>query len=150
MTSLELEVNITQNDITTFALLNYYRRISTRIMLVLVLFFLIFLFFSYNANGESNYMVLIGFVVCLFYLVFIPVIIFLKARHNFLSEKKFKDPIHWIFTPEKVEVKGHGFSSHFLWSSVYKVIELKKMFLIYHNSNSANVIPKQNWQSEDL
>src|SRR5687768_7738642 len=101
MTSLELEVNITQNDITTFALLNYYRMIFTRIMLVFVLFFLIFLYFTYNTNGESNYMTLIGFLVCLFYTLFIPVIIFLKARHNFLSEKKFKYPIHWIFTPEK-------------------------------------------------
>ncbi|MEC3875917.1 YcxB family protein [Chryseobacterium salviniae] len=86
----------------------------------------------------------------LVFFLFIMIRTYFSVKNIFYSNKKIQENISYIFTDEKICMEGETFSEDFTWNSVYKVNENKEWFLIYHNAQTMNMVPKKYFTKEQL
>ncbi len=85
------------------------------------------------------------------YIVFVRnVIIKVTARKNFNSYQRLQEEITYELTPEKMKVTGESFYSEVDWKATFKILEIKRAFLIYGSSVVANIISKKNMTQDEI
>ncbi len=80
----------------------------------------------------------------------LPVSIFLSAKKNFYSNARLQEEVEYEFYWNKMKTKGSSFNSEIEWKKSYKIVELKKWFLIYQSRQVANLIPKRSLDGSQL
>jgi hypothetical protein len=81
----------------------------------------------------------------LFIIVIFPAVIYWNARRNFFSHSRLQEKIMYEFSDQKIKIIGETFNSEMDWTKTYKILELKRWILIYHNRIIANIIPKESF-----
>ncbi|AWA30476.1 hypothetical protein HYN48_10470 [Flavobacterium magnum] len=85
-----------------------------------------------------------------FYLIFIPVMLYIKSTRNFASNKRIQQPVIYEFTADKMFSKGERFNSELAMDSLYRIEETRDWFLVYQSKQVANLIPKREMTDADL
>lgn len=91
---------------------------------------------------------LIYIIVILSVLIWTPIKIRKKIKNAFYTNKTLQELIIYDFSSEKIEITGETFQSEISWSTVFKITELKKWFLIYQSNNVVNLVPKKNFSQQ--
>jgi len=89
------------------------------------------------------------FVHCYILFISFPYI-YISSKNIYLGDRKVKEPCTYIFSKERIQLIGASFSSEFTWINITRIVETKRLILFYHNSNSANLIPKKGVPEQDL
>ena len=92
----------------------------------------------------------LGIAFLLFFLVFMPVSVYTSSKKSYRSNLRIQEPMEYTFTADKIIVTGSSFNSERDWNQVFKIIELKRYFLIYENNMIFNMIPKSALSSEEI
>lgn len=101
-------------------------------------------------SSGSNWSGWIYFIVVMLILALAHLTIYIQARKNYTTQKKISSPLQWKFSGSTIEAIGDGFSSEFSWDSLYKVVENKQYFLLYHSIRLANIIPKRDMSADQM
>ncbi len=76
-------------------------------------------------------------------LLYLPVILFLKSKQQYLSNPSFKKPLHYKMTEEGMEVsQGEEVQSQ-KWEDMYKAVSTMKSIVVYTSPVGASVFPKR-------
>ena len=142
MQPLSVQTNLLLKDSINFAFYHYFRKGSSKVVLMICFFAFLYFLMIYSSHPEDTSVLLKAFYIFLIYL-FLPGVIYYQARKAFLSEKKFSQPIQWDFDIVGAVSRGFGFEITFTWNSILNVTESKDAFLIYHSNRTANIIPKR-------
>ena len=91
----------------------------------------------------------------LFYIMFcLPflfiLLIYYSTKKQFNNNYRLKEDFVFIFNSEYFQEKGETFDLKHYWNKLLRVTERKSYFLIYHNRNRANVIPKDSFDNDKL
>lgn len=144
-----VDVNTTKNDYLKFQKHHTlkYIWIYIAIALLAALVFVIMLM-NKNNTGQINALYAICFaVICilLLYMIINSIVKIIK-----LSKKEEQKPVFsYTFTKGGVHCESGSRSFELPWTNVYKVTEIKPMFLVYLNSESAFIVPKRCFRSEN-
>lgn len=72
-----------------------------------------------------------------------PLVIYTTIRRNYISSSHLKQPVSIEFTSNEIRITGESFYTMLMWPKIYKVVELKRWFLIYENNLAAVIIQKK-------
>lgn len=89
------------------------------------------------------------FFATLLITVFQPAGFFYIIWRNYRSSNQLTEELEIDLSPTLIKVRGDSFYMELLWEKIYKVVELKNWFLIYQNTLSAVIIPKQSLSPEE-
>lgn len=133
---------------------NFYFTYSRPIMIVfcvLALFFAVALLFLYATGYVMDK---VNLYIMVFYIVYvscvIPLMVYVRTRKYYESNKNLHKPITYEFTDNGIELSGEDISSRYLWENVYQVRESKNMFYIYQSKAIANLLPKRYFSAEEI
>jgi len=143
---ITVKTHITFKDFLNFNLKNSLSRI-------IIFSLIIFLFFGlnfYNAENDTKEIFKSATIWFAAIIVFIIVRSYFRLKNAFYSNKKIQEIITYTFTDERVHTKGETFDGDFTWNTVFKVKETKDWFLIYQSKTTMNMIPKKNFNSNQI
>src|SRR5436190_15709847 len=79
-----------------------------------------------------------------------PLVIFNIIWRNYKSSNHLTEPLEIEFTKSEIKMQGRSFYTEIKWENIFKIVEHKNWFLIYQNTLSAIVIPKNDFQKGEL
>jgi hypothetical protein len=74
-----------------------------------------------------------------------PLVIYTTILKNYHSSSHLKEPLEIEFTHSQVKITGKSFYTEFDWGKTFKIVELKKWFIIYESNLTAVIIPKKSF-----
>jgi hypothetical protein len=100
------------------------------------------------AGKVSIWPILILFLLIL-YRIGAPILTKVIAKRQFESNKLLQYETVYTFSTEGIQVQSDVRLDHWRWGNVFKVIETKQYLAILESNQSANVIPKRCFTSEE-
>lgn len=137
---------ITFKDFLIFNLKNSLIRIIVFPIIALIFFGINY----YNADNDNREFMESASIWLMVFFVFIIIRTYFSVKNIFNSNKKIQEVISYTFTDEKIRMAGETFSEDFTWDSIYKVKENKEWFLIYHNAQTMNMVPKRFFKNKQI
>lgn len=146
---IKVDVNATKKDYLSFHVQNMYRSLWIYVLLMALVIILLILNIQYHGRtgqiDDSLVVMLIMACVMFLYVLVNNIVKVLRA-----AKKEEEKPVfEYTFTKGGMHCDSNGRSFDLNWKEVYKVVELKNMFLVYINKNSAFIIPKYAFNSDD-
>lgn len=143
------DVNTTKKDYISFQKHHILKFVWIYVLVaLLVALILVMLIKSKNSTGEINvlYAMCFGIVCVLFvYMILNSVIRIIRSA----KKEEAKPMFSYTFTKGGVHCESGGRSFDLPWTNVYKVTETEPMFLVYINKDSAFIVPKRCFKSEE-
>lgn len=131
---LELDVKMTANVLYDYFLYHTYTGLQG-ILGAVVGALLIVIFFM----GQSPMYLIAGLVVELY----LPYTLFLRSRKQFLDNKVFKEPIHYLFDDEGMTVSQGENSESIEWENIHRAVSTPSSILLYTSAMNASIFPKK-------
>lgn len=75
-----------------------------------------------------------------------PALIYMTIRRSYRSSNHLQEHLEIVFIADLIKIKGESFYMELNWNNMYKITELKKWFLIYQNTLSAILLPKESFK----
>ncbi len=145
---IQVDVNTTKQDYYDFQKHHTLRYIWIYILLAVLTGLLAAVNIRiYKNTGVLNYLTVFINIIALIMLVYMVVTSILKIKNTAKAEEK-KPVFVYIFTKGGVHCASNGKSFDLTWDKIYKVTEVKEMFLVYLNQESALIVPKRFFTSE--
>ena len=100
---------------------------------------LYFIGFNIPFDEPPHFLLVLGF----FIVAILPFSIYRSAKNNYSSLGRIQEKIIYEFTAGKIIETGETFSMEMEWTDFYRIQELNDWIIFYHNSGSANFLPKK-------
>lgn len=134
-------------DFKEYLRANYSINYSRPFMIILTVFGVILILIGlFNLAYSGNMMdrhLWFQLVFGIYFVFFIPIIIYFKSKKNFTSPGRLAERMFWTIDPEWITVKGESFETKMTWDKMVKVIENKNVFLIYQSKLMAHIVSKK-------
>jgi hypothetical protein len=79
-----------------------------------------------------------------------PLVIFNLISRNYRSSNYLTEPLEVKILRDGIKMRGESFFTEINWDKIYKIVEYKNWFLIYQNTLSAIIIPKNVFDDNQL
>lgn len=153
---LTITVTLTQKDYAT-ALRELARHRSSWAIRVLFWISVAFLgWMAYSVLRDSETHFLNGLMAVVGVAMFLSLILFLKLFGPWLGARQFVKKNPTKLGPSKVSISSHGVDYESLqanttakWSAYPRILETKDLFLLYTQSNIAQILPKRCFENPD-
>ncbi len=152
---IEVNTQLTLKDYISFNYSHFFRSRMAKFYMGFLAFMTILMIFNFVAmpadveyeepDSPGNYF---GWLLPLIF-IFSIVSVYFQARKNFLNSKQLQAPILFTFTADNVSIKGTDFDTFNTWDLYQKVEETKKLFVLFQNNVSVNLIPKADFASSN-
>ncbi|GEM_PF-560102 len=144
MEKIEVAFKVTLDDVKEFQFYHYKKSISYKFFIVCCIFFVPLTLLIFFADPKQNWLLgCLGFIYLFLLIFWIPMRIKRRSRLNFTTTKAYEDEINWTIDEIGFVVKGTNFEGKNQWTSLYKVKELKNIFVFYSNKFAATILPKR-------
>lgn len=132
---MEIDVQMDAQILYDYMLYHTYHGLAG-ILGTLVGLFMIVYFIGYQA---SVLYLIFGIVVILY----LPVNLFMASKRQALTNEAFKQPLHYAFTEEGIEVSQGESSDSLAWEHMRKAVSTAKSIIIYTSKVNATIIPRK-------
>ena len=144
MEEIEVAFTVTLDDVKEFQFYHHKKNISYKIFILFSIFFIPFTLFVFYASPKQNWLLgFMGFLYLFLIFIWFPMLIKNRSRQNYTTTQAYEDEIHFTIDEIGFVAKGSKFESRNQWSSLYKVKELKNVFVFYFNKYAATILPKR-------
>ena len=146
---INVDVNTTKKDYYNFQMYHSYRFAWIyALIFIMDISLLVVLLTEWNKTGKFN--PLLAFILAAGIVAFVYIVTNNIIRMTKTARLEDKKPVfHYTFTKGNMHCEADGNSFDLAWSQIYKVIETKKMFLVYVNKEAALIVPKVSFNSQD-
>ena len=79
-----------------------------------------------------------------------PLVIYTTIWRNYHSSNHLKEPLEIDLQQHEIKMRGESFYTEIRWEKMYKIVELNDWFLLYQNNLSAVIIPKKDFQYNEI
>lgn len=137
----EFDIKLTVRDMYRFSMYHTYSGIHGAASVIIAV--LIFLVAAKTYGSVEMLYTELYIVFGILFLIYMPVSLYLKAKHQITSSEVFREPLHFTVTEEKITSSQREESADLSWEQIYKVVETKSNILVYSNRINAFVLPKE-------
>jgi hypothetical protein len=150
---IELEGQLTRDDVIRFQYFHTFRRIWLVAAAFLVLAFLVQACLVVEFLTDPGYRTIFSNVapfefMLLFWLVMLGVMPYRNAKKAFSSQRYFAAPISYNFTASTISNHGQDISGSIAWSVLKHLRETRNYFFLYQNQANAFIVPKRFFRNE--
>lgn len=143
--TLTTQLSIADYTKVTFHIL--YRNFAIKFLTGTGLFMFLAIGISFNDFDSFPWVPLL---IAFFFTVGLPLQVYFNARRNYKSNGRINEPVTYELNEEHIELTGESFNSKLTWDKVYSVTENKDWVLIWQNRQVANVLPKRDFNDDEL
>lgn len=138
-TSIEIDVQLDKKTLNHFLIRNNFLRAGGVIGLLISIAAIagLIAFWQYFGVAQRVILIFLG----LMFTVIQPVTLLLKGWEQ-LKKGAFREPFHYTFSPEGIEVVNIAGTANVEWDNIRRVVTAKDALYIYMNSVSAFIIPR--------
>lgn len=148
MTDIEFEFRLTSNEFTSGVMRMNMRKPVFIILMVVGLFMLLsYLLSLIRGEGEIDHFSLL---VGLIFTVLIPLSTIRSIKRNYKRLPKLKELMKYVVTERQLCIEAETYNCTLQLDQIHKVMETKKMLLIYENKLQAYLIPKRALVADQL
>ena len=122
--------------------------VSTIIIMVFVLLYTIFTRGD-SSNGKLSIWPFALFFMLVFYRIASPFVTKIIAMKQFESDKLVQKETEYTFSSDGVKAESDVKIVNLRWPEVSKIVETKQYFALYEKAQTANIIPKRCFASEE-
>jgi len=79
-----------------------------------------------------------------------PTVVYTIIHRVYYSSNHICEPLEMEILPREIKIHGKSFYMEVRWDKMFKIVEKPKWFLIYHNSLSAIIIPKNDLRKSEV
>ncbi len=137
---IEIDVQLDKKTLNHFLLRNNFLRTGGVIGLLISAAASVGLVAFWNYFGAAQRMILL--FLALMFTVIQPVTLLMKGWEQ-LKKGAFREPFHYTFTPEGVEVVNIAGTANVEWEQIRRVVVTKDAMYIYMNAVSALIISRE-------
>ena len=137
---IEIDVQLDKKTLNHFLLRNNFLRTGGVIGLLISAAAIVGLVAFWNYFGAAQRMILL--FLALMFTVIQPVTLLMKGWEQ-LKKGAFREPFHYTFTPEGVEVVNIAGTANVEWEQIRSVVVTKDAMYIYMNAVSALIISRE-------
>ncbi len=137
---IEIDVQLDKKTLNHFLLRNNFLRAGGVIGLLISAAAIVGLVAFWNYFGAAQRMILL--FLALMFTVIQPVTLLMKGWEQ-LKKGAFREPFHYTFTPEGVEVVNIAGTANVEWEQIRRVVVTKDAMYIYMNAVSALIISRE-------
>ncbi len=137
---IEIDVQLDKKTLNHFLLRNNFLRTGGVIGLLISAAAIVGLVAFWNYFGAAQRMILL--FLALMFTVIQPVTLLMKGWEQ-LKKGAFREPFHYTFTPEGVEVVNIAGTANVEWEQIRRVVVTKDAMYIYMNAVSALIISRE-------
>jgi hypothetical protein len=134
----------TKIELSEYRRMVFYNTYSHPLFIFLHFIGISFILF-YLVGGAGDWFVLFTTI----FLLYLPISIYRSSRSSYESSKTVHEHLFYTFSPQGVEVRGETVNFSIQWRSLFKIRETRSWFLLYTNKQSAMLIPKSSFTSEE-
>lgn len=80
--------------------------------------------------------------------LYLPVTLYLKSRHQVMNNEVFKQPLHYVMDDEGITVSVDGNSDSQKWKDMYRAVSTTRSVILYTNHVNACIFPKDDLGSK--
>lgn len=137
---IEIDVQLDKKTLNRFLLRNNFLRTGGVIGLLISVAAIAGLVAFWNHFGAAQRVILL--FLALMFTVIQPVTLLMKGWEQ-LKKGAFREPFHYTFTPEGVEVVNIAGTANVEWEQIRRVVVTKDAMYIYMNAVSALIISRE-------
>ncbi len=136
---VKFEVRLGAKDLMDFKAYHNYHSLGGVAALLFGIIALVICEVSVNRVNIS-YTLMMGFFG-IFFTVYTPVGMWMKARQQIKNVDAFKQPLSYTVTNEKIIVEQGEIHEELLWSDIYRIKCTGKSLILYITAVRANILP---------
>jgi hypothetical protein len=102
-----------------------------------------------NAKGKLSTWPIVLFFLLVLYRISSPYITKIIAKKQFESDKLVQKETEYTFSTDGVKAESNVKIVNLNWVEVLKIVETKEYFALYEMTQTANIIPKRCFASEE-
>lgn len=142
MDEIEVHFTYTEADYQEF-LRNYFWKNQSKFYILLLVFMLAFLVFTFKGAYLSwNFFLSCILPIALFAGLWLAILRH-SGRRAFRMNDQMQETRSGRIDRDKISIAGQTFSSDFLWEGVQRVEETRNLYLVYNSKASAVMLPKR-------
>lgn len=138
--SLKIEVKLTAKDLWKFSMHHSNSGMLGIFNVIFTAAALFLLITRWSGLGAGQRLLLV--VCALIFTVWQPMLLYWKARRQ-ARQPAVSQPMYLTFDPEGVHVEQNEQNADFTWEQVGRIVELKKMTIIYMDRVHAFLLPER-------
>lgn len=123
-------------------ILTYKRPIVIIVTLLGVAIIAMSLLYFTNIILPNSFEHIIQLILGIFIITYLPFSVWLGAKRTFKTHKLIQETIIYDFQENNVTITGETFNSEIELDKLYRILELKDWFLLYHNNRLMNIVTK--------
>lgn len=145
-----LKIELKVADMYEFLLRHAYTS-AVGLVGVMISLIALVLFFLNLSNSDMQQRILLLVIASLFTIIN-PIQLRMKARQQVSLNPMFKIPLEYEFSDEGITVRQNDQQNDLEWKDAYKVVETKKLIILYFSKATGFILPKEQMgnQQEDL
>lgn len=136
---LEFDVHMSTSVLYDYSLYHTYRGLSgilgTAVGVLLIANFV---------NSHQIIYLIFGLIT----VGYLPIALYMNAKRQMLAVPAFKEPLHYRFTEEGIEVSQGEVTQSQEWSAVLKAVSTKKSVILYTGKAVASIFPREDMGSQ--
>lgn len=129
--------------------LTYQRPVMKLLVGVAILIILYIIFYFLNILNLPE-PVVYQYITLAFITIVQPIVIYTTIHRVYYSSNHICEPLEMEILPKEIKIQGESFYMEVKWDKMFKIVEKSNWFLIYQNSLSAIIIPKNDLQESDI
>lgn len=137
---IEIDIQLDKRTLNRFLLRNNFLRAGGVIGLLISISAMVGLIVFWNYFGTAQRVILI--FLSLMFTVIQPVTLLMKGWEQ-LKKGAFREPFHYTFTPEGIEVVNIAGTANVEWKQIRRAVITKEAIYIYMNAVSALIISRE-------
>lgn len=132
-------------ELKDYILFNYYfnKKMLTQVTVIGLIFLFSMIYLSFYSHGSINPTVMNFIYLIVAFILVSYFLVYYRAKKVWDSSSLITETKHYSFDEEGLSTESQTSSSKIGWDKIYKVIETKKLLLIYISNMQAFIIPKR-------
>lgn len=145
---MQIKSNVTFKEYLKLLYKLTYERPVMKLILAFAGIILLWIIFYYLNIFNLPEPIIYQYITLVLIIIVQPIVIYTTIRRNYFSSNYLMEPLEMEITSQEIKIKGDSFYLEIKWHKVFKIVEKGNWFLLYQNSLSAILIPK-NVMSDD-
>ncbi|MBK6643227.1 MAG: YcxB family protein [Bacteroidetes bacterium] len=139
---MQIKSNVTFKEYVKLLYKLTYERPVMKLILAFAGIILVWIIFYYLSIFDLPEPLIYQYLTLVLIFIVQPIVIYTTIRRNYFSSNYLMEPLEMEITSHEIKIKGDSFYLEIKWHKIYKIVEKPRWFLLYQNSLSAILIPK--------
>lgn len=143
---VNMKIELKVSDMYEFLLRHAYTSVAGLVGVFISLLALVLFFVGLDKSDTTQNVLLL--VIASLFTIVNPIQLRFKAKQQVMLNPMFKIPLEYEFSDTKIVVKQNDQQAELDWNDTYRVVETKKLIIIYFSKVTGYILPKEQMKND--